>query len=132
MKLGLCFISCLTFLSCRTQSIHSDCLSRLQSDINKNWKFNVDSTFHLYDDGLTLRMDTSYKKCLIGLQVKDIVNLFGKPNDTIHFNTFVLKYRLSAPCTQQFFDCSYLLFEFNPDRTVKRFGVTFMGPGFPK
>lgn len=132
MKLMFSLIVHLIITSCRTQSIHSDCGSRLKSDLNINWKFNADSSFHLFNEGLTLRMDTSYKQCLIGLTVKEIENLFGQPNDTSEFNHFVLKYNLSPPCTNTYFSCGYLLFEFNNDRTVKRFGVLFRERGFPK
>lgn len=134
MKLIIAILLLISMAGCKSQSIELvNCNLRLREDVKKNWILSSDSSFHISNNSLFSRMDTMYKLCILNFNTNNINEIFGIPNEIKQDEKGKLyKYYTSPPCNKSFYQCSYLLFQFNTTNSFISFQALIEDPGFPK
>ena len=123
------FISCNSFFG-EVNSPKKHCNAKtLQKDIQKNWRYNVESKSYITNDSFINRLNTVYYNCLYNADTSFIIKYFGRNFifspvglDQIghDFKTPLLQYSLFPPCdhSKKSGDCTLLYFFFNKNYKV--------------
>jgi len=113
-------------LSCRSprESESALCLSELKAEIKNSWSFGTNVGYYQTTGMFIHKLDSAYKKCLIGKSKEEIISLFGEPSCTNSFGgnfgaTGTIEYLLArCDTTRRNYMCSYYVFYIDSARKV--------------
>src|ERR1043166_4006889 len=122
-------------LSCRTSKENESmlCSSQLKSEIKSNWNFGKDVGYYQTNGIFVHRLDSIYKKCLVGKSKTEIIRFFGQPSCTNSFGgnfgaRGTIEYLLAGcDSTQRSFMCSYYVFYLDSAQKVFMFELDGRG-----
>ena len=110
----------MVFSSCKVHfEIKKDCISELKNELKTNWKYSDEKGYFEISEDFKNKLNTVYKKCLMGLNQDSIITLFGKPSQTKQYKSerfkFSVDYAIMPPCKLNTSNetCIYYIFYFD-------------------
>lgn len=105
MKVTLILFTILFVCACKTTyQVNKDCISKLKSELNKDWTFIPDSGYYKSKIIWVIDSTKSYRDCIQLLDSNDVINIFGSPTKVhptakgYNRGRYVLEYAISPPC----------------------------------
>ena len=97
------------------------CLKKLKSEAKKNWSLSSDKEY--YKAGrFAYELDSAYKPCVIGLTLKQVEKIFGKPTKTNNTPKQYV-YLITPPIREGHLYCSEIYFTYNSKLVVVRIDI---------
>lgn len=96
----------------------SPCLKKLKSEAKKNWSLSPGREYYKAG-GFVNEFDSTYKECVIGLSLKQVEKIFGKPTK-IKEKPMQYVFLITPPMGEGHLYCSELYFTFNSKLIVVR------------
>lgn len=95
-------------LSCKTVENNiseTSCMEQLKSELPSHWKYIQEKSYYQLNKPFEVKLDTTYRKCIIGMTQKQVIDIFGKPTSVgkhklSNFRSS-LQYLISPPCPPQ-------------------------------
>lgn len=106
MNVRLIVVTMLLVYACKTTSqVNQDCISKLKSELSKDWTFIPDSGYYKSKIIWVIDSTKSFRECIESLDSNDVVSIFGPPTKVhptakgYNRGKYVLEYAISPPCT---------------------------------